>query len=438
MALKTYIGYKPYPHQRIVHDYISSIGPYAGQMIVVKSKRQVGKSYLIEQELLRHAINYPGSTSICLSITFSNCKKIFKELYKGIKDSGIVSEVNREEMTISLVNGSEIVFKSAMQREQLRGYTVKKGGLLCIDEAAYLSDETFGLVSPWCDVANANILMVSTPRLKQGFFYDYFTEGLKGSIGVKSFDINDFDTSYLLSKKRLELYRRLMPRAQFESEYLGMFIDELGGVFKVTGDIWWDYTPEDFDGIFIGIDFGTGKNNDYTAISGFDASRKQRLLEFNNGLSPTDQVDWLSSILNTIDRRKIRKVYAEENSIGTVYLDLLRRRCPDITIDSFTTTNDSKRVIIENMIASVNAEEAKFIRGDEQYREIGNYMMEITPSGKITYNGALGIHDDIVIADALALHGIDEATKTGSYSISVVGGTKRGNKGNIRKRYEKN
>lgn len=438
MGFKTYIGYKPYQHQRIVHDYISSIGPYAGQIIVVKSKRQVGKSYLIEQELLRHAINYPGSTSICLSITFSNCKKIFKELYKGIKDSGIVSEVNKEEMTISLVNGSEIVFKSAMQREQLRGYTVKKGGLLCIDEAAYLSDDTFGLVSPWCDVANANILMVSTPRLKQGFFYDYFTEGLTGSIGVKSFDINDFDTSYLLSEKRLELYRRLMPRAQFESEYLGMFIDELGGVFKVTGDIWWDYRPKDFDEIFIGIDFGTGKNNDYTAISGFDASRTQRLLEFSNGLSPTEQIDWLSSILNTIDRRKIRKVYAEENSIGTVYLDLLRKRCPDITIDSFTTTNDSKRIVIENMIASVNAEEAKFIRGDEQYREIGNYMMEITPSGKITYNGALGVHDDIVIADALALHCIDEATKTGSYSISVVGKNSHRNKGNIRKRYEKN
>jgi hypothetical protein len=229
-----------------------------------------------------------------------------------------------------------------------------------------------------------------------------------------------------------------MPRAQFESEYLGMFIDELGGVFKVNGNIWWDYRPEDFDEIFIGIDFGTGKNNDYTAISGFDASRTQRLLEFSNGLSPTDQIDWLSSILNTIDRRKIRKVYAEENSIGTVYLDLLRKRCPDITIDSFTTTNDSKRAVIENMIASVNAEEAKFIRGDEQYREIGNYMMEITPSGKITYNGALGIHDDIVIADALALHGIDEATKTGSYSISVVGKNIHRTKGNIRKRYEKN
>ena len=48
--------------------------------------------------------------------------------------------------------------------------------------------------------------MVSTPRMKQGFFYEYFNEGLKqNAIKVKSFDINDYDTSFLLSNEKLEL-----------------------------------------------------------------------------------------------------------------------------------------------------------------------------------------------------------------------------------------
>ena len=39
--------------------------------------------------------------------------------------------------------------------------------------------------------------------------------------------------------------------------------------------------------------------------------------------------------------------------------------------------------------------------------------MQTTKSGKITYNGATGIHDDIVMATAIALSGY----KIGNYII---------------------
>ena len=437
MAVKRYIGYRPYPHQKAVHDFITEIGPKAGHIIAVKAKRQIGKSFLIEQELLRHSINYPKSVSVCVSITFSNCKKIFKELYNGIKNSGIVHEVNKEEMTLTLVNGSEIVFKSAMQREQLRGYTVKNGGILCIDEAAYLNDEIFGIISPWVDVYNANILMVSTPRTKQGFFYDFFTEGMSGSEAVKSFDLNDWDTSFLLSKKKLEVYRKLLPAAQFTSEYLGCFVDELGGVFTVSKNVWIPKARKPFDEVFIGIDFGTGKLGDYTVVSGFNAAGEQVLLEYTNSLSPTEQVDWIAGILTGIETRKIKKIYAEANSIGSVYIDMLRKKVypvfrGSVTVDEFVTTNESKREIVENMIARINEETVKLFDDEEQYREFSMYMMEILPSGKITYNSALGVHDDMCMAGSIALHGITELSKTGNYSVSVVGKSHAAHRGMTR------
>lgn len=427
MAERRYIGYRPYPHQKAVHDFITKIGPKAGHIIAVKAKRQIGKSFLIEQELLRHSINYPKSVSVCVSITFSNCKKIFKELYNGIKNSGIVHEVNKEEMTLTLVNGSEIVFKSAMQREQLRGYTVKNGGILCIDEAAYLNDEIFGIISPWVDVYNSNILMVSTPRTKQGFFYDFFTEGLSGSEAVKSFDLNDWDTSFLLSKKKLEVYRKLLPAAQFTSEYLGCFVDELGGVFSVSKNIWIKKVSKPYDEIFLGIDFGTGKLGDYSVVSGFNAAGEQVFLEYTNSLSPTEQIDWIADIIvNKLDPRKIKKILAEANSIGNVYIDLLRKKIApvlkdNVKVEEFVTTNESKREIIEYMIARVNEETVKLFDDEEQYREFSMYMMEILPSGKITYNGQLGVHDDCVMASSIALHGISILEKKGKYSVSVLG-----------------
>lgn len=415
--IKTYIGYKPFLHQKVVHDFITKIGPKAGYIIVVKAKRQIGKSYLIEQELLRHAINYKNSVNVCVSITYANCKKIFKELNDGIKDSGIVQKCDSQSMEITLTNDSQIIFKSSQSREALRGYTIKNGGILCIDEASYLSDEIFGIISPWCDVNSANILMVSTPRMKQGFFYEYFNEGLKpDAIKVKSFDINDYDTSFLLSNEKLELYRKLMPAAQFTSEYLGCFVDELGGVFKVNNDIWWE-SDEQYNELFIGIDFGSGTENDYTAISCFNGEGKQIFALYNNKLSPNEQVDWIANFINSLDYKKIKKVKAETNSIGNVYISMLRQKIQHIEIEGFTTTNDTKRDIIEYMIARINDNNLKLIKDQEQYREFSMYEMEITSTGKITYNGRMA-HDDLIMASGIALSGIREFETNNNYKIS--------------------
>lgn len=148
----TFRGYVPKPWQKVVHEAITKAGPKAGKVFVVKSPRQIGKSFLIEMELLRHSINYHNSINICVSITFSNCKKIFKELYDGIIESGIIQTCDKQAMEITLINGSQIIFKSAQQRESLRGYTIKNNGILCIDEAAYIQDDIFSTIFPWTNV----------------------------------------------------------------------------------------------------------------------------------------------------------------------------------------------------------------------------------------------------------------------------------------------
>lgn len=414
---KNYIGYRPFEYQKDIHNFIGEIGPYAGYIIVVKAKRQVGKSFLIEQELLRHSINYARSVSICISITFANCKKIFNELVTGIKDSGVVKKIDSQAMEITLINDSQIIFKSSQSREALRGYTIKNGGILCIDEASYLSDEIFGIISPWCDVNSANILMVSTPRMKQGFFYEYYNEGLDpSSTRVKSFDINNYDTSFLLSNEKLELYRKLMPASQFTSEYLGCFIDDMGGVFKVSNDIWWQ-SDQNYNELFIGIDFGAGTENDYTVISCFNAEGKQIFMEYVNKLTPNEQVDWIANFINCLDINKIKTLKAETNSIGNIYISMLQQKIRNVNIEGFTTTNESKRDIIEYMIARINDSNLKLIKNQEQYREFSMYEMEITSTGKITYNGHMA-HDDMVMASGIALSGLRDYEINANYALS--------------------
>lgn len=426
--IKTFVGYKPFEHQKVVHDFIESIGPKAGYIICCKSKRQVGKSALIEQELLRSAINYSNSVSILLTLTYPNCKKIYLEMLNAIKGTGILTKENSSDLELHFINGSSILFKSCVIKDRLRGYTIKNGGICVIDEAAYIPDEIFGIVSPWCDVHKANIILVSTPRLKQGFFYEYYNEGLNGSPNVKSFDFNDYDTSFLLSPDKLELYKKLMPKNQFISDYLGQFVDDLGSVFDLSKNVFIKSEQPSSD-IFIGIDWAVGNNGDYTCISVFDTYGIQCGLDYTNNLNPSDQIQWISNIIHSkYSNKHILKIICETNSIGNIYISDLKKQIGDnYYIYEFTTSNSSKREIIEYMIKRVNEESVKFINDSEFYSQLSSYQVEITSSGAITYNGLK--HDDFIMASAFALYGIKQLESNNNYKLSF------GNKPNKKLQY---
>lgn len=427
--IKTFIGYKPFPHQKAVHNFIEEIGPKAGYIICCKAKRQIGKTALIEQELLRSAINYNNSISILLTLTYPNCKKIYSEMLDGIKGTGILTKENNSDLELNFINGSKILFKSCAIKDRLRGFTIKNGGICVIDEAAYIPDEIFGIVSPWVDVNRANIILVSTPRLKQGFFYEYFNEGLGNSSNVKSFDFNDYDTSFLLSPEKLELYKKLMPKNQFLSDYLGQFVDDLGSVFDLSKNI---FIKNEIPGndIFLGIDWAVGNNGDFTCISALDSSGIQVGLDYTNNLSPSEQIQWISNIIHSkYSGKNIISIVCETNSIGNVFIDELEKSIgTNYNIDKFNTSNSSKREIIEYMIKRINEESVKFINDSEFYSQLSSYQMEITNSGVITYNGYLK-HDDFIMATAFALYGIKKLERNNNYRLSFGNRNKKEIKG---------
>ena len=427
----TFKGYKPKPWQKVVHQAIKNGGQRNENIYVVKSPRQIGKSMIIEQELLRASINNSYAVSICLSLTIPNCRKIYKDIIQGCRDSGIISKNNDSLLYIEFITGSSIIFLSAQQKETLRGYTVKNGGLLCIDEAAYIPDEIFNLVFPFVSVNRADILMTSTPRLKQGTFYNYFMMGLAHtSPKIHSFDLCEYDTSEFLSPEKKELYRTTMPKNQYRTEILGEFIDEGGNVFTISesayleqtqGHPGYDNSGQDY---YVGIDWSNGSGGDYTVVSVLDKDGRQRGIHYDNTLPPKYQIEQIVDFLtNKIDPRKIRRVYAESNSMGAVYIDIIRERLKDqpYDIESFTTTNATKREIIESLSVDFENNQIKLMHNREQKNELLAYSMELTKGGLITYNAPYGLHDDFVIALALANYGRNKENKTSEYSLSFGG-----------------
>ena len=158
----------------------------SGKVFIVKAKRQVGKSILAAIELIKFAIEKP-SINIIIEPTLTQSRRVFKDIQRWIEPSNLVETFNTSLLEIKFKNGSEIIFKSAEQRDRLRGYTVT--GLLVIDEAAFITDDVIDIVFPWVDANNAPVLLISTPLFKSGRFYTLYITGLDDKTGKsKSFD----------------------------------------------------------------------------------------------------------------------------------------------------------------------------------------------------------------------------------------------------------
>lgn len=414
-------GYKPFSYQLAVHRLFDD-AKGTGKVVTVKSRRQCGKSMMIENELLRWAINYAGTTNACLSPTFKQSKKMMKEIIDAVAESKIIAASNVQDGEIRLTNGSTISFRSAEQGDALRGFTIT--GLLCIDEAAFIPKEVFFIVLPWVDFHRAPILITSTPKTRSGWFYDYYMRGVRGDRGMYSVDWCSAeykeDLDRILPPERLEQYRQILPKALFESEYLGQFTDDDGGVFGIR-----EWTPSNlwlpsYNAIWCGIDWGTGEGSDKTAVVGINERGEQCLLRYWNNISdPLLQIKTINQILIPL-KGKVKGVLAEKNSIGDTFLKLLQNslKGTGINVRAFDTSNYSKRDIIEGLTAAIGEGNVHLVDEEENRAEFGAYRMEITRGGSITYNGAYGFNDDIVIATALANKA--KGSNFGNYNLAFV------------------
>lgn len=397
---------KLYPWQLQVLGELKS--HWKGYIHVIKSKRQCGKSILLQTLLLQTAINKPKSTSILLSPTIEQARKIFNACKFVIEPTKLYLRHNDTQLYLKLQNGSEILFKSGEQKVGLKGYTVT--GIYCVDEAAYIPDDIFFDTMAWVNVSQAPVVICSTPNHKTGFFYKYYSLGMENGNQIFSYDWSKFDTSVLLPDEKLEQYRKEFPPAKFKTDFLGEFLDNEGGVFGNYTDI----LSNNFDeggNIYFGIDWGTGQGQDETAIAVFNSNRQMiGLYHF----SDKDETQTINYIIELIKLYKPLKIQVETNSIGAVFYGLLDKAIKanhlPVMLLKFTTTNESKERIINQFQVLIQNKQVTILDNPTLKVQMDMYEMKVNQNGKRTYNAANGYHDDCIIAMLLALDCITKGT----------------------------
>ena len=416
---RTYKGFKPYLHQAdVIAELKDARG--TGKIVSVNSSRQKGKSYMISNLLLYFAINFAKTNNYCVSPTLKQSKAIYRVIMDAIGNSGVVKSKNATDLTITLINGSTINFKSAEQRDALRGFTAD---FLCIDEAAFIPDEIFYLILPWTDAKKAPILMTSTPFVKGGFFFNYFNYGQEHSHNTVT--INWSDPKYkesiekILPPEKLEEYRQVLPSNVFKTEYLGEFLDDDGAVFVGLKDILCDTAITATDRLYVGLDFSNQGENDYTVISIFNQNGNQVYIKYFNNISPLGQIVKIVKELEPL-ADQIDVISCELNSIGTPYTDLIKEKSQILEdkVQGFQTSNTSKNAIVLNMQTAIENKNVTLLPDDKEIREFGYFTATYNPKTRnVSYAAPQGLNDDTVMATLIAYDAYRQGTQIGTYNI---------------------
>ena len=410
-----FVGYTPEEWQKPIHKAIE-IHPTASTFVIL-APRQTGKTMLITNELLRASLNNKNAVSLCISITLDGSRKIYRDIVKAIEGTPALVKKNDSLLTIEFITGSIIYFRSGEQKDTLRGMTIKNGGLLVVDEAAFQSDDFFfSVLLPMTNVFRANILLTSTPRFKTGFFYTYWLKGKNGDQGVYSFDFTDYDLSKYLPADMLEQYRQVMPKNQFISEYLGRFLDGDSMLFQDYKDR--ILPPGTTTRVYIGIDWASGTGQDRTAISVINQSGEQIFTSSFNDKNTTQTVDYIEELAKRYKQYN-PVIWAEVNGLGKPYCDLLKDR--KIKVTEWITSNQSKNELVAHLQVAFEQEKISILGDERQIDELGYYEADYNPKTRVvTYNAPRGLNDDTVVALMISWEAYLSGNRYGRYCVGAV------------------
>lgn len=307
-------------------------------------------------------------------------------------------EVRRGESRIQYADAA-ISVMSADTSAGLRG---EGYSLVVVDEAAYVDglDEIWQAeLMPALADRQGRALFISTPR-GYNFFWSLYAQSGQD---WRSYHHPSADNPFL-APVEIERARQMLPDVVFRQEYLAEFVESDGAVFRrvrecATGQA----LPEPVPGRRYVMAVDPATEQDYTVICVMDVeSRTQVYLDrFNRCDYPTLE----RRIIDTARAWGVEQVRVETNGIGQAVLDHLT--ASGLPVWGWTTTSASKTRIIQQLMAALEHGTITLLDDATQTAELLSFEARRSASGAMTYSAPPGLHDDTVMALAMALDMIE-------------------------------
>ena len=365
------------------------------KFVFAAMSRQIGKSVLCKVLCTKWLLE-PNKEIGYITPSLKLAKKFFNDL-TGIIPESLLVKSNASDLILQSITGSTLYFYSAEQGNRIRGVTFD---YLVLDEAAFYKEDTganhiwYSILQPTIKVKGKKIVMVSTPNGQSGFWYDLIQKAIKGQKGYAYIKRTIYDDSMCTD---IEEIKNSTPDLMFRQEFLCEFIAGANSFFTGYHNCYDDTMTFNWNQpLWAGIDWSsTGKDETIvTFINGLN-----QIIQYNIEGDLDSKYSQIASILN---KYSLKGVYAEDNSIGSVMINELKKQMRQKNVlKPFTTTNDSKTEIVTELALSLEKEELTY--NDLQLdRQLGAFGYSVSKTKKLTFEGK-GEHDDRVMSLAMAL-----------------------------------
>lgn len=391
---------------------------HTGQRLVRKESRRynwlcAGRRWRKSSLLMALSVEagLAGKRVLCGSPTFDQTRILWDYSRKAL---GEVGSINKTRLEIELPNQGKIIYRSFDDPTHIRGHSAD---LILVDEAPLVKPEVWheALLPMLVDSGGSGWLS-GTPSGRGWFWVEHQLQGddrMSWQIptaGMKIIDNqliespNKYSNPHIPFSEMVKYYNRV-PQQTFRQEFLAEFIEDGGLVFRVipTGAKVEEKRQGSWKYI-VGVDLA--KYNDWTVFSVINATHNTQChIERMNKVDYTFQLERLC-LLN--EKFKPEVIVVEANAAGTPFIELMEQR--GLPVVPFTTTNKSKKEVIEMLALAFERGELTILDDKIQTNELSAFEVEKLPSGKLRYAAPKGVnfHDDTVIALALSWWGVKE------------------------------
>lgn len=293
--------------------------------------------------------------------------------------------------------GGQIHVKTGRHPDALRG---GKADLLVLDECAYLDADAWGKVgAPMLADTTGTAVFISTPN-RRNWFFELYQKAIADDTGQWAAWNFSTDQNIYLPKASFDALVSDMTEEDYQQEILAQFLEGEGAVFRHVDERCTGQKKPPYPGLFcFGVDFAQVK--DYTVIVVIDSDTGEVV-----DMERFNQMDWSlqrQKIFDLNERWHPQAIIAEQNSVGSPNIEALQSE--GLNVVAFETTGTTKPPLIESLILAFDRGEITHLDDPKVKGEFMAYERKVSPTGRSQYSAPEGLHDDIVMATALAWYG---------------------------------
>lgn len=282
--------------------------------------RQGGKSTVAAGKALHKAQYKPGSLSLLLSPSERQSGELFKKVLDVYTRTGrSIPTKSQSALRLELSNGSRIEALPGTE-SSIRGYSAVD--LLVCDEASRIPDELWFAVRPMVSVSQGDILALSTPFGKRGWFYsEWSTSSYWKKIRITARECPR------LTEEILEQEEQSLGTFYFRQEYLCEFLDTSGVEGFINPEAVYACSQLQFDRsrawleapVDIGLDVSRSLKGDKTAF----VAAKGNIAIYVDARHRDDLMDTCGAAVQWIETAKARSLRLDDGGVGGGVTDRL-------------------------------------------------------------------------------------------------------------------